>query len=127
MKTTIAAAAAAIAALATAAFASPTAGESARSCFRASNVNGWTSVDRDTLDLHVGARDVYRVELMSPCGDINFSEGIGIESRGSSMICSGLEATLIVPSTIGPRRCPARSIHKLDASRAAPAEGRNRR
>ena len=99
----------------------------ARACFRASDVNGWTTVDRDTLDLHVGARDRYRVELMGPCDDIRFSEGIGIESRGSSMICSGLDATLIVPSTIGPRRCPARSIHKLDGRQVAPARGRTGR
>lgn len=90
-----------------------------RKCFYADNVNGFTAVDDDTVNLRVGANDVYQLELLGPCPDVDWSLKIGIQSRGSSWICSGLDATLITPSAIGPQRCPVRTITALTPAQIA--------
>lgn len=90
-----------------------------RQCFWPSNVNGFTAVDNRTVNVAVGVKDVYQLELFSPCPDVKWTETIGIESRGSSTICSGLDATLIAPSSIGPQRCAVRNIRKLTPEEVA--------
>lgn len=84
-----------------------------RQCFFASDVNGFTPVDDRTVDVRVRVRDVYRLELVGYCPDVDWTTAIGIRSRGGTMICSGLDAELIVPSTLGPRSCLVRSLRKL--------------
>lgn len=85
----------------------------ARQCFWTRDVNGFNAVDDRTVNLRVGVKDVYQLELFSRCPDIDWTEQIAIESRGSSWICSGLDAVLIAPSPIGPQRCMVRSVRKL--------------
>ena len=86
-----------------------------RQCFRAADVNGFSPIDRDTVDVTVGAGRTYRLELFAPCQDVNWSQRIAIRSRGSSWICTGnsLQAELIVPDAIGPDRCLVNSIRRL--------------
>lgn len=91
----------------------------AKACFRAADVNGFSSVDDKTVDVTVGVRDVYRLTLFSSSPDIDWSQRIGIESRGSSWICSGLDATVIVPGSIGPQRYPVTQIRKLSPDEVA--------
>ncbi len=111
------------AALAAAALAGASAASAAttpeRDCFYSRNVNGFSAVDDSTINLRVGVRDVYQLNLFQPSHDLDFALGIGLESRGSTFICSGLDATLIVPSTIGPQRYPVTSIRKLSANEVA--------
>jgi hypothetical protein len=85
----------------------------ARQCFWTRDVNGFNAVDDRTVNLRVGVKDVYQLELFSRCPDIDWTEQIAIESRGSTWICSGLDAVLIAPSPIGPQRCMVRSVRKL--------------
>jgi hypothetical protein len=82
-------------------------------CFWPSEVNGFTSVDDRHVNLHVGVKDVYQVELLSPCPDIKWTEKLGLDTRGSTMVCTGLDVTIVSPSPIGPQRCPARNLRKL--------------
>jgi hypothetical protein len=86
-----------------------------RSCFFANQVNGW-STDRDerTAYLNVGTKDVYKAELFTRCMDLDSALTIGLESRGGgSSICDGLDATLLVRSSMGPQRCQVTKITKM--------------
>jgi hypothetical protein len=84
-----------------------------RSCFRAQDIDGFNAVDKETVDVSVGVRDVYRLTLFAPSPDIDWTQRIGVESRGSSWICSGVDATIIVPGVIGVQRYPVTAIRKL--------------
>jgi hypothetical protein len=96
-----------------------------RQCFWNREVNGFSAVDRDTVRLTAGARRVFELELFGGCLDVDWAQTIGVRSRGSELICSGLEAELIVPRTgLGPQRCAVRSVRQvseaeLTAKRAA--------
>lgn len=85
----------------------------ARQCFRAQDVNGFTAVNDRQVNLRVGVNDIWRLDLFARCPDVDWSLRLGIESRGSSWICSGLDATIIAPSPIGPQRCAVQSLRKL--------------
>jgi hypothetical protein len=87
--------------------------KSERSCFRAQDIDGFNAVDKETVDVSVGVRDVYRLTLFAPSPDIDWTQRIGVEARGSSWICSGLDATIIVPGAIGVQRYPVTAIRKL--------------
>lgn len=84
-----------------------------RACFRAQDVDGFNAVDKETVDVSVGVRDVYRLTLFSPSPDIDWTQRIAIEARGGSWICSGMDATIIVPGPIGLQRYPVTAIRKL--------------
>lgn len=89
-----------------------------RQCFFPRNVHGFSAVDNDVVNVRVGVRDVYQLKLLGPCPDVDWTWKIGIISRGST-ICTGLDATLLVPSTIGPQRCAVRTVRKLTAEEVA--------
>ncbi len=84
-----------------------------RTCFWVQNVNGWSSADDHTVMLRTGVKDVYRLDLMGPCPDIEWSQHIGLVSQGSSSICSPLDATVIAQGPLGPQRCPVKAVTKL--------------
>lgn len=90
-----------------------------RQCFWARNVTNFNAVDDRTVNIRVGVRDVYRMELLGPCPDIDWTQTIGIVSRGGSWICSGLDAEIVTPSPIGRQRCAVRDIRKLTPEEAA--------
>ncbi len=100
---------------------SPAAAKPQRSCFFASQVNGW-SADRDekTAYLYVGAKDVYKAELFSRCMDLDSALNIGIETRGGgTSICDGLDVDLLVRSVMGPQRCKITKLTKLTPDEVA--------
>jgi hypothetical protein len=90
-----------------------------KACFLPHNVNGYRYVAPRTVNLRVGVNDIYQVTTLGDCRDINFSEAIGLESRGGGFICSGLDVTLVAPSPIGPRRCAATNLRRLTPEEAA--------
>jgi hypothetical protein len=89
-----------------------------RACFHASNVSGFRAPDDKTVYVRVGVRDIYQMEMMGSCPQIDWAEKIGIRTRGSEFICSGLDADLISPTSIGPQRCPVRMLRKLSPEEA---------
>ena len=117
----------AVAALAAAACAPPPAApgpqasapEGVRQCFNANAVNGFRNVDRDTVDLTVGAGRVFRLELAGVC-DVDFARGIAVQTRGGSgFVCGGHDAEIIVPTDAGgPRVCTATSVRQLSEAEA---------
>ncbi|WP_374574780.1 DUF6491 family protein [Phenylobacterium sp.] len=98
-----------------------------KECFWARSINGFSPVDDETVNIHVGANDVYQMKLFSPSPDIKWTERIALKSHGSSWICSGLDATVIVPSPIGPQRYPVTSIRKLTPAEVAALSSRAKR
>jgi hypothetical protein len=91
-----------------------TAAADARQCFRAGEVNGFSAGDDDTAYVTVRARDVYRLELSGICHNIDWAQRIAIRSmNGSSFVCRGHDAELIVPSPMGPDRCLVTEVTKL--------------
>ena len=90
-----------------------------RHCFFTSQINNFTPVDDHTINVWVGVRDVYQLELFGPCPDIRWRESLAIQSRGSSSICSGLDAEVITRSQIGPQRCPVKTVRKLTPEEVA--------
>lgn len=91
----------------------------ARQCFWSSQVNNFASVDDRVVNVRVGVKDVYRLEMFGHCNDLSWNNRIAIVSRGGSSICSGLDAEIISPSTIGPQRCKVQKITKLTPAEIA--------
>lgn len=87
-------------------------------CFWTRQVTGFASNDERIVNVRVGVRDVYQLEMLGRCEDVTWNNEIAIVSRGSSHICSGLDAEIISPTTIGPRRCAVKSVRKLTAEEA---------
>ena len=84
-----------------------------RQCFWTRQVNSFASNDDRIVNIRVGVKDVYQLEMFGRCTDVDWSNKIAIVSRGSSHICTGLDAEVIAPSPIGPQRCPVSRIRKL--------------
>ena len=76
-------------------------------------MSGYTHARNNRLYVHTGPRDTYLFQTMGPCPDLDWSEAIGLDPATAGPICTGLDVDLIVPSTIGPRRCPVSMIRKL--------------
>ena len=96
---------------------------SGRSCFFPSQVNGFRHVRKnargsDSVLVSVGPGRTYLFETLGSCPNINWSETIGFDQFGGGQICDGLDVTLVVPSSIGPQRCPVKMIRQLSAEEA---------
>ena len=78
----------------------------ARQCFLARQVNGYSPVSDDIVDVQVGANRYYRLELSGACPNSVFSRRVALRTTGGgSWICQGLDAEIIVPDPAGPQRC----------------------
>ena len=97
----------------------PPAGRAPQSCFRTADVYSWNAPDRRTVYLKVNLHDYYALKLLGDCGDIDFDQSIGLESRGSDWICSGLDVTVIAHTPIGRQRCMATGLHRLSPAEVA--------
>ena len=87
---------------------------SGRACFQPAQVSGFNDAPGDNrIYVHTGPSETFLFETFGSCPDIDFAQDIGFDFTPTGSICSGLDVTLIVPSTIGPRRCPVRMIRKL--------------
>lgn len=84
-----------------------------RACFRASDVSGFNVVDDQTVDVSISPRNVYRLTLFAPSRDIDWTMQIGIEARGGPWVCTGMDATLIIPEGVGVQRYPVTKVRKL--------------
>jgi hypothetical protein len=67
---------------------------------------------------------MFRFDLFGPCPNVDWSNRIGIRARGSSWICQGLDAELIVPSSVGTRRCAVNNISRLSDEEVQAFRGR---
>ena len=95
-------------------------------CFWTRNADGFAAQGDNILNVRVNTRDVYQFEMMGHCPDMDWNQRIALVSRGSSNICSGMDAEIVTHSPIGPTRCPVRSVRKLtpDEIAALPRKAR---
>jgi hypothetical protein len=99
-----------------------------RQCFHASQVNGFHAVDRDTVQVNVGARGMYELEILGTCPDVNWTQRIAIRATGGgSWVCRGHDAELVVPSPMGVQRCPVTSVRRLSPEEVQAARASRRR
>ena len=100
-------------------------GSANRQCFLASQVNNfWGATDNSVL-VRVGVNDVYQLQLSGMCHDIDWANQIALRSTGgSNWVCRGLDAELLIPSTIGTQRCLVTDIRKLSPDEARIARNR---
>jgi hypothetical protein len=110
---------------ATAPSAQRAAGTANRQCFLASQVNDFWGATDDSVLVRVGVSQVYRLQLAGMCHDIDWANRIALRSTGgSSWICQGLDAELLIPSPIGAQRCLVTDIRKLSPEESKLARGR---
>lgn len=94
--------------------AEPRPAKAARSCFSAHKVSNFAVVDDRTVNIRVGVKDVYRLDLLGVCPDIDWQNKIAIKSHGSSFICSPLDATLLAAGPFGRlQRCEVKQVRRL--------------
>lgn len=84
----------------------------ADACFSARNVSNWRVVGRRTVNIGVGASQVYQLTLMGDCPDLDTRETMAFQSSNNT-ICNPIDATIIVGTPIGPRRCPVRDMRRM--------------
>lgn len=97
-------------------------------CFRAADARNFRSVNATTVNLRVGRRDFYRIDLLGPCPDLNFSMRMGLRTSAGSQVCtgSGIGTSIIVPGSRGPTRCAIRQITALSPEEVAALPPRQR-
>ena len=88
-------------------------GGSNRDCFYLSQVSGYSPAGRDMIKVSVGPGRDYEFKTFGSCPDIDYSHAIGFDKKGPGTICQGMDVDLIVPSSIGPRRCPVSMIRRI--------------
>ena len=102
----------------------------ARQCFSSRFLSSWTDGGDGLVYLRVGVHDFYELKLAGNCPDLQWTETIGLETRGgSSFICSGLDVDVVVPRGVThtvPQRCMGTSLRKLSPEevKALPAKHR---
>lgn len=84
-----------------------------RDCFFLSQVSGYSPAGRDTIRVSVGPGRDYEFKTFGSCPDIDYSNAIGFDKSGPGTICQGMDVDLIVPSSIGPNRCPVSMIRRI--------------
>lgn len=91
----------------------PPAGKAPRECFQLASVSGYTHAKNNRVYISTGPRETYLFQTLGPCPDLDWAESIALDPATAGPICTGLDVDLIVPSTIGPHRCPVSMIRKL--------------
>ena len=85
-----------------------------RSCFFQQNVSSFSAPDDHTVYLRVGVSEYYKLDLMGPCHNLDFAQGVELRNPGGGAICSPLDAEVIVRlSGAATDRCPIQGLRKL--------------
>ena len=83
-------------------------------CFWTRNITGFAAPDDHTVYIRVSYRDVYRLDLMVSCPDVDWNQRIALVSRTGSNICNALDAEIVAHATgLGSQRCPVKTLTKL--------------
>ncbi len=96
-----------------------------RTCFWAQNVSGYRMGPNGTVIVNTNSRDYYEMTTPPYCASrIDFENRMALRSRGGNFICSGIDAEIYVPDSLGSTYCPVYSVRKLsptevDAVKAA--------
>ena len=86
----------------------------ARYLVYAGNVSGFRRGPGDTVIINTNARDYYEFRTQPYCANrLNWEHRIALRSRGGSFICSGYDAEMYVPDSVGSAYCPLYGMRKL--------------
>ena len=91
-------------------------------CFWARNVTSFAAPDDHTVYVRVNQRDVFRLDLMIACPDVDWNQRVALRSShgAGGSICSPLDAEIISHATgIGRQRCPVKALTKLTPAEVA--------
>lgn len=91
-------------------------------CFWARNVTSFAAPDDHTVYVKVNQHDVWRMDLMIACPDVDWNQRVALQSShgAGGSICSPLDAEIISHAAgIGHQRCPVKAIRKLNADEIA--------
>jgi hypothetical protein len=92
---------------------------SGRDCFNARMVNGYSSVDADTVRVTVGARNDYDLKISGPgCSNVTWSNRVALTTNAStSWICVGdapVQGRIgFQDSALGPTSCNINSVSRV--------------
>ena len=89
-----------------------------RECFHASQVSGFNGATNNQIYVDTGPSEVWLFDTFGNCPNLDFTQKLALKSTPDDLICSGVDVDLIVPSPIGPQRCPVRMIRKLSKAEA---------
>lgn len=92
----------------------PVAASGKPECFQFSQIDGYSHAGRNTIRVSTGPGETWEFETLGICPDLDRAETLAFDAAGPGTICRGIDIDLIVPSDIGPRRCPVKMIRKLD-------------
>ena len=88
-----------------------------RTCFWAQNVSGYRLGPNDTVIVNTNSRDYYEMTTQPYCASrLDFENRMALRSRGGNFICSGIDAEIYVPDSLGSTYCPVYSVRKLTAA-----------
>jgi hypothetical protein len=83
-------------------------------CFNARNVYNFHAVNDRTVLVEVGTSRMYELQIVGVCPEIDWTQKLAIRTTGgSSWICRGMDAELVVPSPSGVERCPVVGTREL--------------
>ena len=88
-------------------------------CFSAKSIYSFHAIGDESVDVVVGTRRVYRLDLTGACTNIRWTNAVAVRTLGgSSWICRGVDAEVIVPAPSGPERCLVTSVRQLSDAEA---------
>lgn len=62
-------------------------------CFNSNQVNGFETIDRETVRVSTGARAEYDLKISGPtCSNVTWTSAVSLRTRGSPWICTGASA-----------------------------------
>jgi hypothetical protein len=83
-------------------------------CFNVRNVYNFHAVNDRTVLVEVGTSRMYELQIVGVCPEIDWTQKLAIRTTGgSSWICRGMDAELVVPSPSGTERCPVVGTREL--------------
>jgi hypothetical protein len=98
----------------------PQANSGRNQCFYAANVTGFRQGPGDIVYVNTNARDYYELRTLGYCAArLDFENRIALRARGGGFICSGHDAEIYIPDSLGSTYCPVRSNRKLSPQEVA--------
>ena len=99
--------------------AAPSVAAPGRQCFNATTIHGYETLPGGLVLLRAGGSRTFALHTFGDCPDLNWARSIALRTRGgSSWICEGIDAELIVPSPIGAQYCPVQAVRRISREEA---------
>lgn len=100
---------------------------SGRQCFSTASVRNFRAVDNRTVNIRAG-RNVFRLDLFGTCPDVTWTNGMRLNTRPGSTICTGsaLGTSLSVRGPSGRQTCQVQTVTLLTPEEVEALPARHR-